>query len=214
MPNRHTEGVDPQDQAQAAVEQASVLMVASPLAHHPPEPAAALPTGDAIPRAWGKPQAGALEQWGRQRPHRAAMEARDMAPYSATGRLPQHPRWPSYCGAATRAPASGGPSAGTDGRQTSHREGRCDRPLAHMSRRTGAGPYHSHRGLSPMLAAGLAGRRWRMLSGGSGRQLEASAPRAPGEGCLLRLGGTEPGVRSWAQRPNGQTCRIHQDALG
>ena len=214
MPNRHTEGFDPQDQAQAAVEQASVLMVASPLAHHPPEPAAALPTGDAIPRAWGKPQAGALEHGDVSAPHRAAMEARDMAPYSATGRLPQHPRWPSSV-----APPPAPPPA----------EARPQGPMADKLHPEMGGAIDRWRtwtvepGLGLITAIGgfrpCSRRGWRAAAGecclgGLAVTWKRLHPVPLGEGCLLRLGGTEPGVRSWAQRPNGQTRRIHQDALG
>ena len=61
MHNSPTDGFDPHDQAQAAVAQASGVMVASTLSHPPHAPAEALPPVDAIPLAWGTPQAGALD---------------------------------------------------------------------------------------------------------------------------------------------------------
>jgi hypothetical protein len=77
--------------------------------------------------------------------------------------------------AAARATPSGCQSASAEGRYTPHRDGQGARPLAHMDSRTGAGHAHRPLGLSPRLAAGLAGRRGRRGSGVAGRQREASA---------------------------------------
>jgi len=78
------------------VEQDSFLIVASTLSNHPNEQAEAIPTLDAIPLALGKPKAGALDNGYYIATNIAAMEARDIVPYSATGRTPHHPSWPSY----------------------------------------------------------------------------------------------------------------------
>jgi hypothetical protein len=51
---------------------------------------------DAIPLALGKPKAGALDNGYFSATNIAAMEARDMEPYIATGRTPHHPSWQSY----------------------------------------------------------------------------------------------------------------------
>ena len=97
MQNSHNNGFDQHDNAQAAVEQDSCLMVTTTLSNHPNDHAEAIPTLDAIPLALGKPQAGALDNGYCSATNIAAMEARDIEPYSATGRLPHHPSWPSYC---------------------------------------------------------------------------------------------------------------------
>ena len=66
------------------------LIGASTLAHHPTDQA------EAIPLALGKPQAGALDHGSFSATTIAAMAARDIEPYLATGCLPQHPSWPAY----------------------------------------------------------------------------------------------------------------------
>jgi transposase len=97
MKNSNNDGFDQHDNAQAAVEQDSFLMVASTLSTHPHDQAEAIPTLDAIPLALGKPKAGALDNGSFSATNIAAMEARDIAPYIATGRIPHHPSWQSYC---------------------------------------------------------------------------------------------------------------------
>jgi hypothetical protein len=72
-------------------------MVARTLSNHPNDQAEAIPTLDAIPLAVGKPQAGALDHGSFSATNIAALEARDIEPYIATGRLPHHPSWPSSC---------------------------------------------------------------------------------------------------------------------
>jgi Transposase DDE domain len=96
MTNRPNDGFAQHDNAQAAVEQDSFLMVASTLSHHPNDQAEAIPTLDAIPLALGKPTAGALDHGYFSATNIAAMEARDIEPYIATGRIPHHPSWQSY----------------------------------------------------------------------------------------------------------------------
>ena len=88
--------------------------------------------------------------------------------------IPSSPLAVVFC-AAAHATASRCQSEGPDGLQTPNRDWRCDLPLAKMYSRTGAGHYQRHLGLSPILAAWLAGRRWRMVSGMYSIQLEASA---------------------------------------
>src|SRR5712691_4247951 len=96
MKNSNNDGFDQHDHAQAAVEQDSFLMVAHTLSNHPNDPAEAIPTLEAIPLALGKPQAGALDNGYFSATNIEAMEARDIAPSIATGRIPHHPSWPSY----------------------------------------------------------------------------------------------------------------------
>ena len=97
MNNSNNDGFDQQDNAQAAVEHDSVLIVASTLSNHPNDHAEAIPTLEAIPLALGTPQAGALDHGSFSATTIAAMEARDIEPYIATGRIPHHPRWQSSC---------------------------------------------------------------------------------------------------------------------
>src|SRR5216683_3298450 len=61
MKNSNNAGFDQHYNAQAAVEQASFLIVANTLSNHPNDQAEAIPTLDAIPLALGKPKAGALD---------------------------------------------------------------------------------------------------------------------------------------------------------
>jgi hypothetical protein len=96
MKNSNNDGFDQHYNAQAAVEQDSFLIVASTLSNHPNDQAEAIPTLDAIPLALGKPQAGALDNGYFSATNIAAMEARDIEPYIATGRIPHHPSWQSY----------------------------------------------------------------------------------------------------------------------
>jgi hypothetical protein len=93
MKNSNNDGFDQHDHAQAAVEQDSFLIVANTLSNHPNDQAEAIPTLDAIPLALGKPKAGALDNGSCSATNIAAMEARDIEPYIATGRTPHHPSW-------------------------------------------------------------------------------------------------------------------------
>ena len=96
MKNSTNDGFDQHYNAQAAVEQHSFLIVAHTLSNHPNDQAEAIPTLDAIPFALGKPQAGALDNGYFSTTTSAAMEARDIEPYIATGRIPHHPSWQAY----------------------------------------------------------------------------------------------------------------------
>lgn len=91
MKNSTNDGFDPHDNAQAAVAQDRFLLGATTLSNHPNDHAEAIPTLDAIPLALGKPQAGALDHGSFSATNIAAMEARDIEPYIATGRTPPHP---------------------------------------------------------------------------------------------------------------------------
>lgn len=96
MKNSNNDGFDQQYNAQAAVDHDRFLIVASTLSNHPNDQAEAMPTLDAIPLALGKPQAGAVDNGYCSATHIAAMEARDIEPYIATGRIPHYPSWQSY----------------------------------------------------------------------------------------------------------------------
>ena len=96
MKNSNNDGFNQHYNAQAAVEHDSVLIVASTLSNHPNDQAEAIPTLDAIPLALGTPKAGALDNGYFSATNITAMQARDIEPYSATGRTPHHPSWQSY----------------------------------------------------------------------------------------------------------------------
>src|SRR2546426_9185787 len=96
MKNSTNDGFDQHYNAQAAVAQDSFLIVANTLSNHPNDQAEAIPTLDAIPAALGKPQASALDNGYFSANNIAAMEARDIDPYIATGREPHHASWWSY----------------------------------------------------------------------------------------------------------------------
>src|SRR5216684_5767587 len=96
MKNSTNDGFDQHYNAQAAVAQDSFLIVANTLSNHPNDQAEAIPTLDAIPLALGKPKAGALDNGYFSATNIAAMEARDIEPYMATGRTSHHPSWLAY----------------------------------------------------------------------------------------------------------------------
>lgn len=96
MKNSTNDGFDQHYNAQAAVAQDSFLIVANTLSNHPNDQAEAIPTLDAIPAALGKPQASALDNGYFSANNIAAMEARDIDPYIATGREPHHASWWAY----------------------------------------------------------------------------------------------------------------------
>lgn len=93
MKNSSNQGVDQHYNAQAAVDQASFLIVANTLSNHPNDYGEAIPTLDAIPEALGTPNAGALDNGFFSVDNIAQMELRGIEPYIATGREPHHRSW-------------------------------------------------------------------------------------------------------------------------
>jgi hypothetical protein len=79
--------------AQVAVDQASLLIVGQTLSNHPNDQQEAIPTVDAIPAVLGRPPAAALDTGYFGAPNVAALEARGIEPYIATGREPHHQTW-------------------------------------------------------------------------------------------------------------------------
>jgi hypothetical protein len=79
--------------AQVAVDQDSLLIVAHTLSNHPNDQQEAVPTVDAIPAELGRPPAAALDNGYFGAPNVAALEARGIDPYIATGREPHHQTW-------------------------------------------------------------------------------------------------------------------------
>lgn len=78
---------------QVAVDQASLLIVGQTLSNHPNDQQEAIPTVDAIPAALGRPPAAALDNGYFSPSNVAALQARNIEPYIATGREPHHQTW-------------------------------------------------------------------------------------------------------------------------
>ncbi len=106
MKNSTDQGFDQHDNAQAAVEQASLLIVGHALSNHPTDQREAAPTVARIPPALGTPDAAALDNGYCGGPTIRALEARGIEPYIATGRQPHHQSWQAYCAAAPEPPAA------------------------------------------------------------------------------------------------------------
>jgi len=96
MKNSTNQGVDQHYNAQVAVDQASLLIVAHTLSNHPNDQAEAIPTLDAIPAQVGTPPAGALDNGYFSARTIEQMEARGIEPYIATGRESHHRSWRTY----------------------------------------------------------------------------------------------------------------------
>ena len=79
--------------AQVAVDQDSLLIVACSLSNHPNDKAEAEPTLAALPPDLGTPAAAALDNGFWSEPNLAALEKRHIEPYIATGREPHHQSW-------------------------------------------------------------------------------------------------------------------------
>ena len=114
MKNSTDQGFDQHDNAQAAVEQASRLIVGHALSNHPTDQREAAPTVARIPPALGTPDAAALDHGDCGGPTIRALEARGVEPDIATGRQPPHQSWQAYCAAAPEPPAA---DAGLKGRR-------------------------------------------------------------------------------------------------
>jgi len=96
MKNSTNQGVDQHYNAQAAVDQDSLLIVANTLSNHPNDYGEAIPTLDAIPAPLGKPKAAASDYGFFSASNIEQMEARGIDPYIATGREPHRRSWQAY----------------------------------------------------------------------------------------------------------------------
>jgi transposase len=96
MKNSTNKGVDQDYNVQAAVDQASRLIVGNLVSNHPNDKNEALPTVDAIPPEVGTPAAAALDNGYFSAANIAGLEARGIDPYIATGREPHHQSWQAY----------------------------------------------------------------------------------------------------------------------
>ena len=104
MKNSTDQGFDQHDNAQVAVDQASVLIVGESLSHHPNDQAEAEPTLDSLPPEMGTPAAAALDAGYVSAANIALFERRNIAPDIATGRDPHHPSWRERCAASPPSP--------------------------------------------------------------------------------------------------------------
>jgi len=93
MKNSTDDGFDQHYNAQAAVDQASLLIVATALSNHPNDKREAQPTLDALSPQVGKPAAAALDTGYFSETNIAALERRGIEPYIATGREAHHQSW-------------------------------------------------------------------------------------------------------------------------
>jgi len=93
MKNSTDDGFDQHYNAQVAVEQESFLIVAHSLSNHPNDKEEALPTLDALAPPLGTPEAVTLDNGFFSESNIAALEARGIEPYIATGRDPHHKSW-------------------------------------------------------------------------------------------------------------------------
>jgi transposase len=104
MKNSANQGFDQHYNAQAAVDQGSLLIVGHRLSHHPTDHGEAVPTVDAIAAAVGTPTGAALDAGYFSEQTIAALAARGIEPYIATGREPHHQGWQAYFAAQPEPP--------------------------------------------------------------------------------------------------------------
>ncbi len=96
MKNSSDQGFDQHYNAQVVVDQTSLFIVATTVSNHPNDQREVEPTVDAISPHVGKPKAGALDHGYFSEPNIAALAARGIEPYIATGREPHHHSWQSW----------------------------------------------------------------------------------------------------------------------
>jgi transposase len=96
MKNSTDDGFDQHYNVQAAVDQASLLIVASALSNHPNDKREAEPTLAAISPNVGTPPAAALDNGYFSPATLQACEQRGIDPYIATGREPHHQSWQTW----------------------------------------------------------------------------------------------------------------------
>ncbi len=96
MKNSTDDGFDQHYNAQAAVDQASLLIVATSLSNHANDQKEVAPTVDAIAPPLGKPEAVALDNGYWSPANLQALEDRGIDAYIATGREPHHHSWQAF----------------------------------------------------------------------------------------------------------------------
>ena len=106
MKSASSAGFEQAYNAQVAVAQNSLLIVACSLSNHPNDKAEAEPTLAALPAALGTPAAAALDNGFWSEKNLAALEQRHIEPYIATGREPHHQSWQERFAAEPEPPAA------------------------------------------------------------------------------------------------------------
>ena len=96
MKNSTNNGFDQHYNAQAAVDQESMLIVATALSNHPNDKQEAEPTLGALSPQLSQPPAGALDNGYWSEANLEALEARGIEPYIATGRQAHHRSWQTF----------------------------------------------------------------------------------------------------------------------
>jgi transposase len=96
MKNSTDAGFDQHYNVQVAVDQASLLIVATTLSNHPNDQQEAVPTLEALSPQVGQPTAAALDNGYFSQANIQAIEQRGIEPYIATGREPHHPSWQTF----------------------------------------------------------------------------------------------------------------------
>jgi transposase len=97
MKNSNNQGFDQHYNAQAAVEQSSMLIVGNYLSDQPNDKQEAVPTLAAIPiEQIGRPDAAALDNGYFSQANIEAFEAQGVEPYIATGRESHHQSWQAF----------------------------------------------------------------------------------------------------------------------
>jgi transposase len=104
MKNSSNDGFDQHYNAQAAVDQDSLLIVAHGLSNHPVDTAEAIPTLSAVPAELGKPKAAAMDRNYFSPDNIQELEALGIDPYIATGREPHHRSWRTFFAEAPEPP--------------------------------------------------------------------------------------------------------------
>jgi transposase len=106
MKNSTDDGFDQHYNAQAAVDQASLLVVATSLSNHPNDQKEVEPTVAAISPRVGQPQAAALDHGYWSPDNVKVLEDHGIDPYIATGREPHHRSWPAWFAAQPTPPSA------------------------------------------------------------------------------------------------------------
>jgi transposase len=96
MKNSTDDGFDQHDNVPVAVDQDSLLIMATTVSHQANDQQEAVPTIDAIDPRVGTPAAAALENGYFSSTNIEHLEGRRINPYIATGREPHHRSWKEY----------------------------------------------------------------------------------------------------------------------
>ncbi len=137
--------------AQIAVDQQSLFIIASALSNHHNDSQEAEPTLEAIPSEIGSPEAAALDAGYFGPATLAACAKRGIEPSIATGRDPHHPSWQQRFAPLSDPPPEDASAEAQDGLQAQDRLGQSHLRGAQMHRRTGDRDYQGGARLPPVL---------------------------------------------------------------